>query len=243
MKPARVSGRYRRCLSRLRTSASSRSRATTTRPDRLHLTGAHTHSTGLRSGAQAGSRSTVNPLRAQRSARPRHGRRGCSSGSRPQDRRLDKLVDAVDERDEVPLAHAATLASAGRVGAQSVAQPSRAAHRSARPPKDIPNGARPPSRPGWAAPAPGPSPGRPASEPCLVLETDLTSAGRPGTSTSAHAVSSHTGHRRPCPHGLLVALGHPPRGHLRAEAEPVHQPSVADPASHAPRTSPLSFHS
>ncbi|MFD0622888.1 IS701 family transposase [Streptomyces sanglieri] len=50
MKPSRVSGRYCRRLSRLRTRASSRSRAMTARLARLRLTCAHTHSTGLRSG-------------------------------------------------------------------------------------------------------------------------------------------------------------------------------------------------
>lgn len=50
MKPSRVSGRYRRRLSRLRTRASSRSRATKAKSARLRLTCAHTPSTGLRAG-------------------------------------------------------------------------------------------------------------------------------------------------------------------------------------------------
>lgn len=39
------------------------------------------------------------------------------------DRCLDELVDAVGERDEVPLAHVAACAAARPVNAQTVAQP------------------------------------------------------------------------------------------------------------------------
>jgi hypothetical protein len=52
------------------------------------------------------------------------------------DRRLDEVMDAVDESDEVPLVHAAARVFARPVGAQTVAQPASAipaACRSARP--------------------------------------------------------------------------------------------------------------
>ncbi|GHE11726.1 hypothetical protein GCM10010339_72500 [Streptomyces alanosinicus] len=41
------------------------------------------------------------------------------------DRRLDEVVDSVDQLDEVPLAHAAASVFAGSAGAQPVAQPVR----------------------------------------------------------------------------------------------------------------------
>ncbi len=99
------------------------------------------------------------------------------------DRRPDQLVDAIDERDEVPLAHGAACVLPRGMAPQTVTQPGPGprSHR------DQP-GHREPSRTPAAdgdgrshpAPAPGPSPRRPAGETCFVLEADVAPAGRPG---------------------------------------------------------------
>ncbi len=137
------------------------------------------------------------------------------------DRCLEELVGAVDECDEVTLAHAATFAFARSVGAQAVAQPGAGTglHR------DQPGyrqafRASPPDRHdrGAAAPAPGASPGRPAVKPALVLETDVSPVGRPGSFTSAQVASFQT------VTACSSRSATPPCGDLRSEAEPVHQP-------------------
>lgn len=191
MKPSRMSGRYCKRLSRLRTRASSRSRATTERLARLRLTCAQTHSTG-EVGQVSGKQEHRQPGTLGDQLAHGVGDVGVQAIPDQYDRLHDELVNAVDQCDEVALAHAAALASARGVGAQAVAQPGTGAGAHGDQP-----GHRQASRAaaadrhdrGTAPSAPGPSSGRTAGEACLALEADVAPAGRPRSFTSAQVAS------------------------------------------------------
>lgn len=149
MNPSRTLGRYWRRLSRLRTSVSRRSRATTARfgeaafdvcpspLDRVEL---------WRVGRQQEHRQ---PLAFGNPLLHRLGDVGVESVPHQHDGRLDQLVDAVQEGDVVALAHAASRAlPTGWVSGGTAGCGSPGARRSAQPPTGVPSAVRWRLRPG-----------------------------------------------------------------------------------------------